>query len=176
MRQAILGRLLFRKYSVITNMSTFTVYIRAWFPEDCHNYRAPSIFIVHPLRYAVPKGAVSLPCSSHWTRLGLPGCCASPAMLPSPVATTVVIYSVIMYLALSLSQLPELCFWEGGREGCGITEYCGWKTCAFQLEAEGFELSHCIGGVIPLHRWTAVLWGWTEFARGYQSKWVAFCI
>lgn len=114
MRQVILGRLIFHKYSVITIMSTFTVYTRAWLPEGCHNYRAPSILIVHPLWYAAPKGAVSSLCPSHQTGLGLCGCCASPAMLPSLVATIVVIYSVVMYLALSLSQLPEFWFWEGG--------------------------------------------------------------
>ena len=115
MRQVILGRLIFHKYSVITIMSSFTVYTRAWIPEGCRHCRAPSILIVHPLWYAAPKGAMSSLCPSHQTRLGLPGCCASPAMLPFPVVTTVVIYSAIMYLALSLSQLPEFCFF-GGRD------------------------------------------------------------
>lgn len=65
------------------------------------------------LWYAAPEGAVVSLGPSHQTELGLPGYSASPAMLPSSVVTTVVVYSVTMYLALPLSHLPEFCLLEG---------------------------------------------------------------
>lgn len=147
MTQVILGRLIFPKYSVITIMSALTLYTRAWFPEGCCHYRAPGILIVYPLRYAVPKGAVSLLCPSHQTGLGLPGHCASPSMLPSPVAATVAAYSAITYLALSLSQLPELCFCQGGM----------WDHRVLWLGGMCFAVWSRELWLTPLHRWAAVL-------------------
>lgn len=163
MRQVVLGRLIFHQCSVITIMRAFSVHTRVWFPEGCHNCSIPT---VHPLWYPVPKGVVSSPCSSHQAELGLPGCCVSPAMLPSSVATTMEIHFTITYLALFLSQLPEFWFWEGRM----------WAHQVLWLGDTCFPVRSRELWVIPFSRWTAVLWRWTGFAPGYQGEWTAFCI
>ena len=167
MRQVVLERLTFQKCSAVAMVSPVTVYARAWFPEGCHNYRAPSILTVRPSWCAAPKGAASSLRPRCQTGLGLPGSGASPAVLPSPVATAVVISSAIRYLARSLPRLPEL--WFSGGEGmwdCRVV-----VAGNMGLPVWGREL-----GVIPLRRWTAVLQRWTGFAHGYQSQRTAFCI
>lgn len=168
MRQVVLRRLTFRKYSVITITSTFTAYTKGLISWGLSQLQSSQLWssIVRPLWYAAPTGATASLCPGRRSGPGLPGCCTSPTVLPSPVAATVVIYSAIMYLALSLSQLPKFWFWEGGM----------WDHQVLWLGNVCFPVGSRALRVIALYRWTAALWRWTGFARGYPSNWIAFCI